>query len=206
LPDVTAIDDDLDAPPTDAPATDATRPARMRPVRRFFMRPRRVVVKVHRWTSIVLFAWLVVVSLTGAWLVFHHVFEGWLNPGRYDTTPGDVGPQAAVDTAVAAAGDDAELTYLTLPNNGRGVYQVFVEVPIAGAPAPAEGEEAPHEHFVYFVDPGGAITDRASETEGVSGGSTGATCTCGRTGDRSARSIRRPAGAGRTPTAPNQVG
>jgi uncharacterized iron-regulated membrane protein len=154
-----------DAPTIDAP----TRPARRSSVRRAFMRPRRFVVKVHVWSSLALLAWLVVVSVTGAWLVFHNAFEGWLNPDRYDTTPGDVGPQAAVDAAEAAAGEDAETTFLTLPGNGRGVYQVFVEVPVAGAPAPAAGEEAAHEHLTYFVDPGsGRITDRANDTEGVS--------------------------------------
>ena len=52
------------------------------------------------------------------------------------------------------------MTFLTLPRNGRGVYQVFVEVPVEGAPEPAEGEEALHEHFTYFVDPGsGEVTD-----------------------------------------------
>ena len=155
-------------PIEDEPAAAPSAPRRRR-VRRLFMRPRQLVVKVHRWTSIALLAWLVIVSLTGAWLVFHNTFEGWLNPGRFDTAEGDVGPQAAVDTALAAAGDDAEMTFLTLPVNGRGVYQVFVEIPVAGAPEPAEGEEPLHEHFTYFVDPGsGEITDRASETEGIS--------------------------------------
>ena len=124
------------------------------------MRPRRLVVKVHRWTSIALFAWVVIVSLTGAWLVFHNVFEGWLNPGRFDTTEGDVGPQAAVDAAVEEAGGDGDLSFLTLPRNGRGVYQVFLEVPVEGAPAPAEGEEPLHEHVTFFVDPGSAHGQR----------------------------------------------
>jgi uncharacterized iron-regulated membrane protein len=149
--------------PTDGAAI--RRRARRRAV---FMRPRRLIVKIHRWTSIALLAWLFVVSVTGAWLVFDNRFEGWLNPGRYDTTAGDVGPQAATDAALAAAGDSAEMTFLTMPRNGRGVYQVFVEVPVPGA-EPAEGEEGLHEHFAYYVDPGsGTITDRANETEGAS--------------------------------------
>jgi uncharacterized iron-regulated membrane protein len=163
------IEAEVAAPAAAEPAAVAARPPQRPHVRRLFMRSRRVVVKVHRWLSIALLAWIAIVSLTGSWLVFHNVFEGWLNPGRYDSTPGDVGPQAAVDAAEAAAGGDAETTFLTLPNNGRGVYQVFVEVPVAGAPAPAEGEEPAHEHLTYFVDPGsGAITDRANESEGLS--------------------------------------
>jgi len=126
-------------------------------------------VLVHRWLSIALLAWVAIVSVTGAWLVFHNVFEDWLNPGRYDAVDGDVGPQAAVDAAVAAAGEDAEMTFLTLPNNGARRVSGLRGVPIAGAPAPAQGEEAHHEHFTYFVDPGtGRITDRADESAGIS--------------------------------------
>ena len=131
------------------------------------MRPRRLLVKVHRWTSIGLMAWLVVVSVTGAWLVFDGVYESWLHPDRYAATDGDVGPQAAAD-AVVAAGDGAEVTFLTMSRTGRGVYQVFVEVPIEGAPEPATDEEPPHEHFTYFVDPGtGDINGRTADTAGV---------------------------------------
>ena len=101
------LDDDRTAAEGAAiPAAPPPQPRRRR-VRAVFMRPRRLVVKVHRWTSIALFAWVVVVSLTGAWLVFHNVFEGWLNPDRFDTTEGDVGPQAAVDAAVDEAGATA---------------------------------------------------------------------------------------------------
>ncbi|MET0461241.1 MAG: PepSY-associated TM helix domain-containing protein, partial [Ilumatobacteraceae bacterium] len=163
------IDEELSrAPAATEPVVPPSRTPRRR-VRRLFMRPRHLVVTIHRWTSIALLAWIVVVSLTGAWLVFHNTFEGWLNPGRFDTTAGDIGPQAATDATLAAAGDGAEVTFLTLPRNGRGVYQVFVEVPVDGAPEPAEGEEPLHDHFTYFVDPGsGVITDRASDTEGIS--------------------------------------
>ena len=56
-----------------------------------------------------------------------------------------------------------------MPRNGRGVYQVFLEVPVEGAPAPAEGEEPLHEHVTFFVDPGsGTVNDRAVDTEGAS--------------------------------------
>jgi len=143
-------------------------PSRPRRVRPSFMRLRRTIVKVHRWLSIGLLAWLVVISITGAWLVFSDTFEGWLNPGRYDATAGDVGPQAAADAAMAAAGPDSEATYIVLPRNGRGVYEIFVETPIPGAVAPAEGEEAPHEHATFWIDPGSAsVNDRAADTEGI---------------------------------------
>jgi hypothetical protein len=108
------------------------------------------------------------VTITGAWLVFDGVYESWSHGNRYTTTPGDVGPQAAVDAATTDAGTDAEASFLTMPRNGRGVYQVFVEVPSEGAAPPAEGEEAPHEHSTYFVDPGsGEINGRAADAAGA---------------------------------------
>src|SRR5262245_1097725 len=112
------------------------------------MRPRRVLVKVHRWLSIPLFLWLIVISLTGAWLVVHQSTERWLHPQRYATTQGDVGPQAALDAAREAAPDGATVYSLTLPGNGRGVYEAWAEVPRPEQP------DADPRYREYFVDPG----------------------------------------------------
>ena len=60
-------------------------------IRRIAMRPRRVLVKAHRWLAVGLMAWLVVVALTGAWLVESHQLDAWLHPGRFDVSAGDVG-------------------------------------------------------------------------------------------------------------------
>jgi uncharacterized iron-regulated membrane protein len=148
--------------------TAAAGPGLRKRLHRLAMRPRRVLVVVHRWASIVLLGWVVIVSITGAWLVFHHVYEGWFNPGRYDAGQGDLGPDVAVEAALADAGPDAEFSYLSLPGNGGGVYMVYVEVPIDGAPPPPEGEEAAHDGYTYFVDPGtGEINDRQKDTEGA---------------------------------------
>src|SRR6478672_732453 len=98
---MTALSDVVAAPPEvqPPPTTAARRPNR---VRRIAMRPRRVIVRVHRWLSFALMAWLIVIGLTGAWLVVHDAVESWMHSDRYTESPGDVGLQAAVDTVHAA--------------------------------------------------------------------------------------------------------
>jgi uncharacterized iron-regulated membrane protein len=111
----------------------------------------------HRWLSIALLAWLVVIALTGAWLVERHAIADWTHGDRYRTSAGDVGPAAAVDAALAASSDDtAVATYVVMPRNGRGVYQVTVtEEAGAGATRTA------------YVDPGsGTVNGTASSEEG----------------------------------------
>src|SRR5262245_14530707 len=126
------------------------------------MRPRRVLVKVHRWLSIPLFLWLVVISLTGAWLVVSPSTERWLHPQRYATTQGDVGPQAALDAARDAAPEGATVYSLTLPVNGAGVYEAWAEVPRADDP------DAEPRYREYFVDPGsGHVNGVAADEEGL---------------------------------------
>ena len=161
---MTLVTDAPDAPDADvdtsttAPAAPPTRPGR---VRRLFMRPRRVLVKVHRWLGIGLFAWIVVVGLTGAWLAVHHEVESWLDPGRYETTGGDLGPEAAVAAAREALPDDATVYGLTLPGNGRGVYHVYAEMPL---PEGAAETELPGYRTVY-VDPGSAEVNTVQDEE-----------------------------------------
>ena len=143
-------------------------------VRRVAMRPRRLLVKVHRWLSIALLVWVLIIGVTGAWLVVNDGTGAILHPDRYRATDGDVGADAAYESASKALGDDATIWGVTLPNNGRGVYQVSAERPIAGAPQPSEAElaagvEAPHEHLTLYVDPGrgkvlGRINQEAGET------------------------------------------
>jgi uncharacterized iron-regulated membrane protein len=117
------------------------------------MRPRRVLVKAHRWLSIALLAWLVVISVTGAWLAVHQGIIAAADGDRYRATPGDVGP----DVALAAAAErlpDSVPASVVMPANGRGVYQVQM----VGEPA---------EEFVY-VDPGsGEVNDVAGHNYGA---------------------------------------
>ncbi len=154
--------------PPDAPGGPSTK--RRGIVRRIAMRPRRVLVRVHRWLSLALLAWLVVISITGAWLVVHDSVESWIHSDRYATTPGDVGLQAATDAALTDAGVDmTSVWYAEMPTNARGVYKIGVSVPAdPGAPV-AEGEEPAMEYLLYFVDPGsgrinGVVNDEAGAT------------------------------------------
>ena len=76
--------------------------------------------------------------------------DGWATSARRrPSTPPSRRPEAT-----------PSCRFLTMPRNGRGVYQVFVEVPVEGAPEPAEGEEPLHEHVTYFVDPGSGDDQR----------------------------------------------
>jgi hypothetical protein len=52
------------------------------------MRPRRLIVRGHRWLSVVLLGWLAVISVTGAWLVAHDSEPTLLE--RADTEPDPV--------------------------------------------------------------------------------------------------------------------
>ena len=96
--------------------------------RKVMMRPRKLLVKLHRWLGIGLFAWLVIVSITGSWLVIHDAGESIVHPDRYDTSPGDVGVDKAFESAEKAMGEGVFVSGVTLPRNGRGVYQVYGEV------------------------------------------------------------------------------
>lgn len=141
-----------------AEATASEPGPKSRRLRRIAMRPRRGLVKAHRWMSLGLLAWLVVVALTGTWLVESNQFEAWLHPGRFDTSAGDVGPDRAIAAAEAEMPDKAEAHGVTLPENARGVYQVYFETP-----DPQGGEDITY-HTVY-VDPGSAEVNSVVDDE-----------------------------------------
>jgi uncharacterized iron-regulated membrane protein len=118
--------------------------------------------------SAALLAWLVVISVTGAWLAVHDSVESWIHSERYATTAGDVGMQAAADAALAAAGAGSTVGYAETPRNARGVYKIGLDTPVADTPV-ADGEEAPTEYREYFVDPGsgrvnGVVDEEAGAT------------------------------------------
>lgn len=124
-------------------------------LRRFAMRWRKVVVRTHRWLAIGLLAWITVMALTGAWLVEHNTFERWLEPGRYEATPGDIGVDAAVESVIAAAPEGSLVTYVAYPWNGGGVYRAEVEI---------EDPEAPegYDYIEYWIDPGSGRINASS--------------------------------------------
>jgi uncharacterized iron-regulated membrane protein len=133
------------------------------------MRSRRPLVRVHRWMSFGLMAWLVVISITGAWLVEHDAIESWIHSGRYRATSGDIGLQAATQAAQAAAGPGANVDYAQTKRNSRGVYKISLGVPDNPNAPVVQGEEAPHTDVTYYVDPGtGAVNGTSKYDEGAS--------------------------------------
>jgi uncharacterized iron-regulated membrane protein len=76
--------------------------------------------------------------------------ESRLHADRYRSTDGDVGADAVVEAARAVLPPAATIYGVTLPRNGRGVYQVGAEIldeppgdePVAGSEtAPTDGTE-----------------------------------------------------------------
>ena len=196
---MTVTDDELDASPADAPAPSPPLPSCRRPLIR---RPVHAAPPARRQGP-------PLDVDRPARLAGHRLASpgpGWCSttPSRAGSTPAGSTPRRATSARrrpstrpLAAAGDDAEMTFLTLPGNGRGVYQVFVEIPVDGRPGAGRGRgAAPRALHVLRRSrqrrrsPTGPARPKAS-----AGGCTAATCTCGRTGARSGRSIPRPAGA-----------
>lgn len=132
--------------------------------RRWAMRPRRAIVKVHRWLALALTLWVIVIGITGAWLVSHDAFESWMHRDRYDHTAGDVGADEAFEAGLAAFPDGASAYGVTMPDNGRGVYQVYGEGAI---PDDAPGGFEPN-YYTAYVDPGtGTVNEVRNESEGA---------------------------------------
>ena len=88
---------------------------------------RRPFVLVHRWVSLVLVAWIVVESLTGALLVFEPQITQWWNRDDLHATAGDVGMAEAARAASEAA-DGAPVTFVTAPDGeaAGGMYRVVL--------------------------------------------------------------------------------
>ena len=128
------------------------------------------LVRIHRWLSFTTLVWVLIVSITGAWLVFAPTFESWIHPDRYEATGGeDIGAQAAWDVVQEELTGEQYAYYLTLPVNSRGVYRIDTARPDpSGATYTEEGEEYPVEIYEsYFVDPGtGEVNDIANDGEG----------------------------------------
>ena len=139
---------------------------------------------------------------TGAWLVGHQAIESWFDGDRYRATPGDVGPQAATDAALEEFPEGAESYGLTLPRNGRGVYQVYGEVP------PPEGspETVEPTYLTAFVDPGsGTVNSVKDEEAGASWWLYRGHMYLWQDQGVAGFSTPSPAGAARTPTASSRA-
>ena len=107
-------------------------------------------------------AWLVVVSLTGAWLVESNQLDAWLHPGLYDASAGDVGPDRAIEAADAAMPDAAHVYGLTLPANGPRRLPGGLR---DRAPAARKGLEPTYTYHEVFVDPGNGDVNGITDDE-----------------------------------------
>jgi uncharacterized iron-regulated membrane protein len=161
-------DDPIDLTDAEAAASPTRSTRKVSLVRRIFMRPRKVLVKAHRWISFFLLAWVVVVTITGAWLVFGDALNAHvLRPELYDKSDGDIGMQAAMDVVDGEIPEDGYLSWVALPVNGRGVYQIDGAWPKPGAEPDSEGytEEI---YRTWYIDPGsGEINGTTQSDEGA---------------------------------------
>jgi uncharacterized iron-regulated membrane protein len=149
------VDDDLD------PFAELDRTPGIRRPRTVSKRIRHLIVVLHRWVSLVLTLWVVVISITGAWLVFNQLFDSWLHSERFATTAGDVRPGKVISNVQDVLPDDGAVDYLVFPNNGRGVYQASATLT---GPTDSDTDD---QYLTYFVDPGsGRVNGHSNEEEG----------------------------------------
>jgi uncharacterized iron-regulated membrane protein len=139
------------------PAAPAPPPRRSR-TRRVALRPRRLLVRVHRWLSIGLTVWFVVVAATGLTLIFadrlNHVFR----PELYRSSSGDA-PLADAIRAAERAVPGSHATYVApAATGGEGVDRVSLEIP-------GEDEDAEPSYRLAFVDPGTAEVNGVRDEE-----------------------------------------
>lgn len=144
----------------------SARAARRQPIA---MRPRRQLLKLHRWIGLVLVAWALLQGLTGATLTFADQLNAWSRPELYERSEGDVGPDAALAAAREVVPEDGRVGTLRLPTMEDGVYVASVTFPetefVDGRPEgklryifvdPGTGDvngiRDPNEGFTHWVD------------------------------------------------------
>jgi uncharacterized iron-regulated membrane protein/Uma2 family endonuclease len=141
------------------------------PDRRIPLPSRSLLLKIHRWLSLGGLIWILIISLTGAVLVFAPQITARSRPELFKATPGDKGPQAMVDTSLARFPDeDAAVDHISFPIDNRGVYVLHMTVSQrATAEQLATGakiERRPRSWLVY-LDPGtGEINGARPEASG----------------------------------------
>ena len=132
-----------------------------RPEGRLRLPSRSLMLKIHRWTSLAALVWILIISITGTVLVFGPQIEAWSRPELYRASPGDKGPQAAVDAALAhfdQQNADGAVDNISLPVDNRGVY--VLEMSVTARPTAEElasgarGQERLPHSWLVFVDPG----------------------------------------------------
>ena len=125
----------IEAPPAEAqPEGDPKAKRRPSRTRRIAMRPRRAIVKVHRWLALVLFAWFIVISITGASLVVHHAVEtaGASTPTA-TPPPTESGVPAALDAGATPLRRGRVPRSTGSPNLRNGRAGVYLDGPTSPA-------------------------------------------------------------------------
>ena len=120
-------------------------------IHRMAMRPRRVLVKAHRWGTMILMVPLAIVVVTGAVLVFRYTFDDWMHSELYQHGDGDVGVSAVL-ASVEKELPGSTVNNVLAPANTRGVYVVDVSVS-GGQVGHHGGDEEPTVQRHVFVDP-----------------------------------------------------
>ena len=150
----------------------AVLPARPRPKERRIPLPARsLMLKIHRWLSLGALVWILIISLTGAVLIFAPQITAKSRPELFKTTPGDRGPQAMVDASIARfPNDDVAVDHISFPVDNRGVYVLHVTVS-SRATAEQLATGAPIERtsrsWLVYLDPGtGQINGARPEASG----------------------------------------
>jgi uncharacterized iron-regulated membrane protein/Uma2 family endonuclease len=139
--------------------------------RRIPLPSRSLMLKIHRWLSLGGLVWILIISLTGAVLVFAPQITARSRPELFRATPGDKGPQAMVDAALARfPDDDVAIDHVSFPVDNRGVYVLHVTVTSrATAEQLATGAkiERKSRSWIVYLDPGtGEINGARPEASG----------------------------------------
>jgi uncharacterized iron-regulated membrane protein len=82
---------------------------------------RPTILAVHRWLTFVVGVLFVLITFTGAVLVYEDALDRALAPELFRATPGDVGADRVV-ASIRAAHPEARLTRVWLPAGDRAVY------------------------------------------------------------------------------------
>ena len=139
--------------------------------RRIPLPSRSLLLKIHRWLSLGALVWILIISLTGAVLIFAPQITAGSRPELFKATPGDRGPQAMVDAAIARfPNDDVAVDHISFPVDNRGVYVLHVTVS-SRATAEQLATGAPIERksrsWLVYHDPGtGRINGARPEASG----------------------------------------
>lgn len=125
---------------------------------------RRAWFQVHKWLGLVLAIAIILISLTGAALVWDEPLDRWLNPARFVVSGQQLRPPADYVAAARAVLSPGErIASLRLPD-GDGPVVIQATKP----PAPGKGRGGPPSRTSVYLDPPTSrVLDTASSASGV---------------------------------------